>query len=163
METAKAVALAGDAALCAEPMSGQVTQVADGFKNTAIFGSHEFIIDEPIGFGGTNTAANPAEIMMGAIAASIAVTLRGHAALMDIPVGAVIIKIGGALDIRGFFDVEDHVRSGFPQIDIDVRVETSASADALNVLLKRVLRSCPVLDNVQNPTEISVKLSAATA
>ena len=161
MEKAKESAQSGDAAACAELMAGATEQPSGSFVNTASFGRHRFVIDEPADFGGTDTAANPAEIMLGAIGASIAVTLRGHAALMDIAVGKVRVELSGALDTRGFFDVDTRIRAGFTDIDIRVCVETDAGPETLEKLNRQVLRSCPVLDACRNPTPVTMSFTTA--
>lgn len=94
-------ALAAAPADCLEPMEGVVTQI-DGFRCTARFGELEMGVDEPVIFGGTGTAPNPAEVALAGLGASIQVTLLCYAGYLDIDVGDLQVKLSGALDARGF-------------------------------------------------------------
>lgn len=154
----QAVARSGDAAACAEPMSGTVVQESP-FYTEGRFGRHVVVIDEPTSFGGSDKAANPAEVMLAGVAASLCVTLRCYAALQGIAVGRIEVGIGGALDIRGFFDADPAVRSGFGSLDITLKVESDAAPEALRRLLAAVDRGCPVLDSVRGATPIRLALA----
>jgi putative redox protein len=154
----QAVARSGDAAACAEPMSGTVVQESP-FYTEGRFGRHVVVIDEPTSFGGSDKAANPAEVMLAGVAASLCVTLRCHAALQGIAVGRIEVGIGGALDIRGFFDADPAVRAGFGSLDITMKVESDAAPEALQRLLAAVDRGCPVLDSVRGATPIRLALA----
>lgn len=154
----QSVARAGDPAACAEPMSGTVGQQVP-FYTEGRFGKHVVVIDEPTSFGGSDKAANPAEVMLAGVAASLCVTLRCHAALQGVEVGRLEVAIGGALDIRGFFDADPAVRAGFGSLDIALKVESTASPEALARLLAAVERGCPVLDSVRGATPVRLTLA----
>lgn len=105
-------ALAAAPADCLEPMEGVVTQI-DGFRCTARFGELEMGVDEPVIFGGTGTAPNPAEVALAGLGASIQVTLLCYAGYLDIDVGDLQVKLSGALDARGFSISIPPLRSAF--------------------------------------------------
>jgi len=149
------IARRGDPHACAEPMSGTVTQVR-GLKFMGDFGDLSVTIDEPVIFGGTGSAPNPAEVALAALGASMGVTLRCYAAFYDVPVENVTLHLRGALDNRGFFGTESDIRPGFPQIDVRILLKTSAPAEAIRRLIDRVERCAPVLDLVRNATPVRV-------
>jgi uncharacterized OsmC-like protein len=149
------VAHEGNADACRESMAGTVRQ-EQPFRTDGRFGHHVVWVDEPKSFGGSDTAANPAEVMMTGLCASIAVTLRCHAALRDIEVGAIEMSIAGDLDVRGFFDADPKVRSGFKALTIGLKLDSSASPAQLKELMAAVERGCPVLDSVRDPTPIKL-------
>ena len=98
-----------------------------------VFGKHSVVVDEPLIFGGTESAANPAEVALAGVAASISVTLQALAAMDDIPI--------------------DDVR-----IDIELQVDSPAPSSVLSALLNRVERACPVLDAVRDPTPVRLTM-----
>lgn len=156
MEEQVAIARSGDREKCLERYAGETRQV-EGLRSEGQFGRHRTVIDEPTGFGGTDTAVNPAEMLLAAIGASIEVTCRVYAEYLGIPLDAVSVKLSGNLDTRGFFDTDANVRSGFDAITADIRIDSPASEDQIARLLDRVERCCPVLDTVRNGTPIRLK------
>ena len=153
----QAVARAGDPAACAEPMSGTIVQERP-FYTEGRFGHHVVVVDEPTSFGGSDKAANPAEVMMAGVAASLCVTLRCHAALLGLEVGRIEVSLAGALDIRGFFDADPAVRSGFGSLEITVKIDSPAPPADLKRLMAAADRGCPVLDAVRGATPIALTL-----
>jgi hypothetical protein len=135
----QAVARAGDPAACAEPMSGTIVQERP-FYTEGRFGHHVVVV------------------MMAGVAASLCVTLRCHAALLGLEVGRIEVGIGGALDIRGFFDADPAVRSGFGSLEITVKIDSPASPADLKRLMAAADRGCPVLDAVRSATPIALTL-----
>ena len=159
MEEFRQIALEGDPQRCAEVMGGLVEQKSP-FRSEGRFGQHVVVIDEPKAFGGTDEAANPAEVLMAAVGTSLAVTLRCHAALRGLTLGRIAVRIDGALDIRGFFGTDPAVRSGFGALTLQVEIESKAPRQALQDLLQVAQRACPVLDSCAGATPITLTLKA---
>ena len=148
-------ALAAAPADCLEPMEGVVTQV-DGFRCTARFGKLEIGIDEPVIFGGTGTALNPAEVALAGLGASIQVTLLCYAGYLGIDVGDLRVKLSGALDARGFFDIDPAAPVGFYDIDARVSFTGRASPADLVRLFACVEKCCPVLAVFRQPMTVNL-------
>jgi pyruvate dehydrogenase E2 component (dihydrolipoamide acetyltransferase) len=157
MRRSQATARSGDAAQCAEPIGGATVQ-EEGFRTEGRFGRHLVLVDEPTSFGGTDSAANPAELLLAALGASLSVTLRCHAALLGLKVGRIRVELEGDLDIRGFFDADPAVRSGFAELRLHLQIESDASPEALARLMAAADRGCPVLDACRGATPISIEL-----
>lgn len=155
MLSLQALAASGDVAACQEPMSGSVVQAAP-FYTEGRFGHHLVVVDEPSGFGGSDKAANPAEVLLAGLGASICVTLRGHAALLGIEVGRLEVRLSGSLDIRGFYDTDPAVRAGFGALALTIQMESPAGPAERARLLAAVERGCPVLDTCRNATPITL-------
>jgi len=155
MQEQVAIAQRGTPEQCLERYRGTTRQV-EGLRSEAKFGKFTFTIDEPTGFGGTDTAANPAEVLLAALGASIEVTTRVYAEYLGIPLRGVAVELSGNLDIRGFFDTDPTVRSGFDRIEAKIRIDSPASEADLARLLEKVNRCCPVLETIRNGTPISV-------
>jgi putative redox protein len=158
MRQFRQVALRGNPAECAEPMSG-VTRQVQGLKSEGVFGGLKIVIDEPEVFGGTGSAPNPAEVALAALGASMEVTLRCYAEAQGVPVKSISVALKGALDSRGFFGTDPSIRPGFGPISATVTVESSAPAEQIEALLKQVNQCCPVLDVFRSPQTVNVSLS----
>jgi len=162
MRDLRNVALRGNPAECAEPMSG-VTRQVRGLRSESVFGGLPLVIDEPVVFGGTGSAPNPAEVALAALGASMEVTLRCWAEYLGIPVTSISVALSGALDSRGFFATDPSVRSGFGSITATIRIDSPAPAEQLDQLLARVQQCCPVLDLFRAPTPVTVNLERQSA
>lgn len=121
-------------------------------------------VDEPPTLGGADTAPNPVEYALAALATCQEITYRLHADHLGIPLDAVAVSLEGDIDLRGFFAVDDAVRPGFRSIRGTVTLESPASADDLERLKAHVDAHCPVLDLLSNPTPLELSLETrATA
>jgi uncharacterized OsmC-like protein len=158
MQQHQALALKGDPAACREPIGG-ITVQSGGMRTEGTFGRHVVIVDEPKVFGGDDTAANPAEVLLAALATSVSVTLRCNAALQGVKVGRIQVDVQGDLDIRGFFDTDPKVRSGFQSISLEIQVESDATPEQLQRVLAATERGCPMLDTCRDATPIKIGLS----
>ena len=158
MRELRAVALRGDPAECAEPMSGVTRQAPGLLRSEAVFSGLPLTIDEPVIFGGTGTAPNPAEVALAALGASLEVTLRCHAEYLRIPIESISVALDGALDARGFFGTDPSIRVGFGPVRAQIQVESSATDAQLAELFGHVDKCCPVLAVFRSPTEVNVRL-----
>lgn len=159
MERHVQTARSGSVAQCQERFAG-VTRQVEGLRSEAQFGAFRFAIDEPLEFGGSNLAANPAEVMLAALGASIEVTCRVYAAYLGIALDRVSVQLSGNLDTRGFFDTDPRVRSGFDHIDARIRIDSPAGAADVKRLLDRIERCCPVLDTIRGGTRVRLTRDA---
>lgn len=158
MQQHQAAARAGDPAACREPIAGTIVQTA-GMRAEGRFGRHVVVIDEPTGFGGEDSAVNPAEALLAALATSISVTLRCHAALLGFKIGRIQVDAKGDLDIRGFFDTDPAIRSGFQAIDVKIAMDCAAPPEQVQRLMAAMDRGCPMLDTCRGATSISISLA----
>ncbi|RJT26721.1 OsmC family peroxiredoxin [Mesorhizobium waimense] len=152
---------AGAAADCIEVMAGETEQV-EGLRSESKFGNLTLTIDEPVSFGGTGTAPNPAEAMLAALGASIEVTIRCYAEFMGIQVTSIGVDLSAELNNQGFFGVNDAVRSGFPAISAKVKIASIEKPDVIAELIGVAGRCCPVLDNVRHPTDVKLSYEHTT-
>lgn len=157
MQQHQATARRGDPSECREPIAGSTVQDG-GMRTEGRFGRHVVVIDEPIVFGGADSAVNPAEALLAAVASSISVTLRCHAALMGIAVTRIRVEAAGHLDIRGFFDTDPAVRSGFQSVRFAIAVDCDADGEKLDRLMAAVERGCPMLDTCRGATPVTLEL-----
>lgn len=149
------VARAGDPSLTAEALAGSTRQV-QGLKSVGEFSGLSVVIDEPIAFGGTGSAPNPAEVALAALGASLEVTLRCYAAYLGVPIDSVGVDLSGAMDIRGFFQTDDGIPPGFVSVGAKVIVTSPAPKEDLDRLFETVRRCCPMLDLFRRPHDVAL-------
>lgn len=110
--------------------------------------------DEPPVLLGEDTAANPVEFVLHALAACMTTTMAYHAAARGIEVEAIDSSLEGDLDLRGFLDLAD-VRKGYSAMRVRMKVKSKASKETLAELVK----FSPVHDLVSRalPLEVAIE------
>ncbi len=155
------------AALAAGPAdSGIVTFRVDsrqesGLRSRVRIRSFDVGVDEPPSLGGTDTAPNPVEYALAALATCQEITYRLHADHLGIPLDSVAVTLEGDIDLRGFFAVDDAVRPGFTAIRGEVTLDSPAPPADLERLKAHVDAHCPVLDLFTTPTPLRLDLRTA--
>ena len=110
--------------------------------------------DEPAIAAGQNSAPNPMEYVLHALATCLTGTLVYHAAVRGISIEAVESSYTGDMDVRGLFGLSDDVRKGFNKVTVNMRVKSEANAEELRELAlyspvyEIVSRSLPVEFNL---------------
>ncbi|WP_198021764.1 OsmC family protein [Mesorhizobium sp. WSM3224] len=145
----------GDPRVCVETMSGRTQQV-EALRSESRFSGLALTIDEPVSFGGTGAAPNPAEVMLAALGASMEVTIRCYADFLGINVKSIGVELSAQMNSQGFFGTGEGVRSGFPAISATVKIVSDEQSEAISQLLTIAERCCPVLDNIRHPTEVAL-------
>lgn len=118
----------------------------------------EMIIDEPKNLGGTDSGANPVEYVLGALSGCLNVVGHLVAKEMNITLFGLEIDIEGNLDPAKFMGKDTTERAGFCCITVNMRPETEASEEQLQNWIKAVECRCPVSDNIQNATPVTLVL-----
>jgi putative redox protein len=128
-----------------------------GFRSSVKIRDFTLTIDQPKGFGGTNSGPKPSEVLLAALAACQEITWRLYADALGIPLNSIQIELDGQQDLRGFLGVDGAARAGFQRI-VGTVVVGSPAVDADIERLKRTVDlRCPVLDDLRAP--IPVELS----
>jgi len=132
-----------------------------GLRSDVQVRTFELAVDEPPALGGRDSAPNPVEYALAALATCQEITYRLHADALGIPLDGVAVTVEGDIDLRGFFGVDPSVRPGFTAIRGTVRLDSPAPVDDLLRLRDHVNAHCPVLDLVSAPTPVIFDLSTA--
>lgn len=132
-----------------------------GLRSDVRIRDFEVAVDEPPTLGGQDSAPNPVELALAALATCQEITYRLHADHLGIPLTAIAVSLEGDIDLRGFFGVDETVRAGFSAIRGIVTLDSTASAADLDRLKAHVDARCPVLDLLSNATPISLELRGA--
>jgi uncharacterized OsmC-like protein len=110
--------------------------------------------------GGTGLQACSGDMLLEALAACAGVTLRAIATALDIPLRDGTVHAEGDLDFRGTLGVSKEVPVGFQRIRLRFELDTDASPEQLDTLLKLTERYCVVLQTLHLPPIISVSMSS---
>jgi uncharacterized OsmC-like protein len=164
----KDIIVATQADLKTNPAHALATFSADsrqveGLRSETKIRQFSVTVDEPPSLGGTDTGPNPVELVLAALATCQEITYRAYATALGIPLDGVSVKLEGSLDLRGFFAVKDDVRAGFNEVRGIVHLKSSAPAADLAKLKEVVDAHCPVLDILQAPVPVALKLQTERA
>ena len=118
----------------------------------------EIVVDEPEALGGTDVAPNPVEYVLAAFAGCL--NVMGHlvAQEMGIELKNLKIEMEGDLNPAKLFGKCDKERAGYKNIIVKLIPETEADDSSLEKWLHEVECRCPVSDNLQNITPVTVEL-----
>lgn len=132
-----------------------------GAKQDDISRSEAFVFDndEPPVLLGENRGANPVEFLLHGLAGCLTTTLVYHAAVRGIKLNSVKSTLEGDIDIHGLLAMDEKIRPGYQQIRVSFDIDSPASREQLEELVKFAKRHSPVCDSVSNPVNVVVKLS----
>ena len=105
--------------------------------------------------GGDGSLLCSGDMLLEALVACAGVTLRAVATSLGIAVEAGQVRAEGDLDFRGTMAVDRGAPVGFRTIRLSFDLETDASQDELDNLLKLTERYCVVFQSLANPPELS--------
>jgi uncharacterized OsmC-like protein len=106
--------------------------------------------------GGSGLQACSGDMLLEALAACAGVTLRAVATALEIPVRGGSIEVEGDLDFRGTLGVNKEVPVGFQTIRLRFDLDSDATREQLDTLLKLTERYCVVLQTLRTPPTLSI-------
>ncbi len=106
--------------------------------------------------GGDGLSLCSGDMLLEALAACAGVTLRAVATSLDIPVRTGRVKVEGDLDFRGTLAVAKDAPVGFRAIRLDFELESDATDEQLDTLMRLTERYCVVLQTIVQTPEITV-------
>ena len=114
----------------------------------------KLINDEPPVLDGVDSAPNPVEYVLHALAGCLTTTMIYHAAVRGIVIESCKSELEGDLDLRGLLGLADDVRKGYHHVRVRFTVKSDADADTL----KELAMFSPVYDIVSNslPVELTI-------
>lgn len=128
--------------------------------------SRDFILtaDEPEMLCGTNTAANPVEMVLQAYGACLSIGYAMNAAVRGIRIDDIKIDLEGEIDLPGFLGLEPPEKlhmdklPGFKRITTKVKIKADADEKTLQELHKHVVSTSPVGLTLSRPVKIDTNL-----
>jgi len=109
--------------------------------------------------GGAPGPACSGDMLLQALVACAGVTLRAVATALDIPVAGGTVRAEGDLDVRGTLAVSRDVPVGFGAIRLAFELETDATDEQLDTLMKLTERYCVVYQTLVAPPALSATRS----
>ena len=151
-------------AVQADPDKGQTTWTSEvtwegGFRTTARSRDLAPIaFDEPPGLGGTNTAPNPVEQLLGALGSCLVIGYAANATVAGIELKDLRIELHGDLDLQTFLGLGEG-NAGFSSIGATVRIEADAEDEAIEALHRKVIATSPVGHCLSRSVPIEISLA----
>src|SRR5690242_15243458 len=110
--------------------------------------------------GGDGSLLCSGDMLLEALAACAGVTLRAVSTSLDIPVAGGRVVAEGDLDFRGTLGVDRDAVVGFKAIRLRFELDTSASQEQLDTLLRLTERYCVVLQTLAATPELSASIAS---
>lgn len=151
-------------AISAEPAKAETTWQAEVTWNGAFRSEarvREFAptpSDEPAALGGTDTAPNPVEQLLGALGNCLAVGVAANASARGIEIESLSIFLEGSLDLHTFLGLQAG-HAGFDAIKARVDLKTSARPEHVDDLIRHVVSTSPVGHTLANPIPLDIALA----
>jgi uncharacterized OsmC-like protein len=111
------------------------------------------------GTGGSGLELCSGDMLLEALVACAGVTLKAVATAMGIAVKAGEVVAEGDLDFRGTLGIDKQAPVGFSDIRLAFRIDSDASPDQLETLMKLTERYCVVLQTLKRPPVLSAALA----
>lgn len=118
-------------------------------------GQFSWVIDEPVSFGGDNTAPSPVEMLLGSIAGCIAAVGQLIAQEMGHRLEGLTLRIEGDVNSDLFFGKSDKERAGFKEIRLGIHASCCWTVKERDSWMEQVIHRCPVIDNLSVPTPLN--------
>src|SRR5215467_11107662 len=138
---------------------------ASGFYGATENHSHPkpFVLqaDEPAVLLGKDTAANPVQHLLHALASCLTTSMVYHAAARGIQIDKVESTFEGDLDLRGFLELDPSVRKGYQGIRARFKVSANVPDDQLEEIIRLGTGHSPVYDSLANGVPIAVSAERA--
>ena len=114
--------------------------------------------DEPAGLGGTDTAPNPAEQVLGALGNCLAVGYAANATAAGVEISDLKIEVSGDLDLHTFLGLKPG-HAGYGGLSVKVHLDSDATEEQLAALHDKVVNSSPVGHTLSNPVPLKIELA----
>jgi uncharacterized OsmC-like protein len=109
--------------------------------------------------GGDGALLCSGDMLLEALVACAGVTLRAVATSLGIAVESGKVRAEGELDFRGTLAVDRDAPVGFRAIRLSFELETEASEEELDTLLKLTERYCVVFQTLSTPPQLSASIA----
>jgi uncharacterized OsmC-like protein len=110
--------------------------------------------------GGDGSLACSGDMLLQALVACAGVTLRAVATSLGIDIAGGTVAAEGDLDFRGTLAVSKEAPVGFTSIRLAFDLDTEASAEQIQTLVRLTERYCVVYQTLTHPAELSMSVTA---
>lgn len=112
--------------------------------------------DEPAVLLGKDTAANPVEYLLHALASCLTTSMVYHAAARGIEIEEVESSFEGDIDLHGFLDLDESVRKGYQGIRVSFKIKADVPDGQLQEIAALGTGHSPVFDTLTKGVPVSV-------
>ena len=119
----------------------------------------KIVADEPTELLGTNSAANPQELLMSAVNACMTVGYVAQAATRGINLESCTIEMDGEIDTRGFLGLDESVPAGYRRINYRVRLVGDGTREQYEEIHQAVISTSPNYFNMAQPIQMCGRLA----
>ncbi len=116
------------------------------------------LVDEPEELGGTNKAPNPVEYVLIGFGGCLNVMAHLIAQELGFTIRKLEIELKGTLNPDRLFGRANDQRAGYKRIEVQLKVDTDADEATLQEWLARINDRCPVNDNLQHSTPVTLSV-----
>ena len=145
-----------------EYMPAKIVQVeikqGAGFRTECRAGKHRVIIDQPAPAGGTDAGPTPLDVQLMSLGGCVAAIGRIIANQRKLAVRGIEVTVEGAIDTDGLLGKSSGNRVGFCAITARVKIDADMSAEEKEKFLHDIDARCPISENLQNVTPVSMIL-----
>ena len=111
--------------------------------------------------GGSGAELCSGDMLLEALVACAGVTLKAVATALDIPLKAGVVRAEGDLDFRGTLGVAKDAPVGFREIRLAFDLDTDASQDKIDSLIKLTERYCVIFQTLNKPPKLALEVKRA--
>ncbi len=120
---------------------------------------HKLFVDQPTAAGGQDAGPTPLEYLFLSLGSCIGSIGRIVANQKRLPVRGMRVVVSGDLDVNTLLGKGTENRAGFTGITAKVDIDADMSREEKQRFLEEVDRRCPVSDNLQRLTPVSIELT----
>jgi uncharacterized OsmC-like protein len=118
-----------------------------------------YAIGEPEELLGANQAPNPQDYILGGMAGCMMVGFVATATAKGIKLDDVQLTIKGALDLRGFLDIDPDVSVGFEELQFNFHVKGSGTQEQYDEIVAHVRKFSPGYRTISDPVRVTINTS----
>ncbi|MBO0962465.1 OsmC family protein [Neobacillus sp. MM2021_6] len=130
-------------------MDFKVEGKGNGMRLDAVAGKHGIAIDEPVSFGGKDSAIDPLSTFLSSLIACENVMAQLIAQEMKFDLQGISFNVEGSLDLAGLMG-DLTVKPYFQEVKVKAVVETSETQERINELQESVDLRCPVFRTLKD-------------
>ncbi|MCK5524600.1 MAG: OsmC family protein [Thiomargarita sp.] len=132
--------------------------LVDNFKFESKIRNHRIIIDQPPQGGGKDEGPSPLEFACLSLAACVLTVGQIVAKQKRIKLRNFDVRVESEVDSDGFMGKSKENRVGFFGYKIIAKIDADISLEEKKAFLEEVDHRCPISENLQNNTPVTVEL-----
>jgi uncharacterized OsmC-like protein len=109
--------------------------------------------------GGSGAELCSGDMLLEALVACAGTTMKAVATALEVPLAKAVVRAEGEIDFRGTLGVDREAPVGFRAIRLSFDLETEASAEKVDKLIKLTERYCVVFQSLNRRPDLSVAVN----